>query len=106
MNAEQTTPKTQNAMNQQDSTNTTPANGYCITWSHAQYMANVAKITDAREPLWPETWHVPTKEDLMRMARFDPQQFEEVMHMVMQYAKPHQIRAIKHQMNLGAIRGV
>lgn len=86
--------------------NNTPENGYHITWAHAQYMANIARLTDAREPLFSESWYVPTREEIMRMAYYEPAEFESVMELVLNDAKPHQIRAIKFQMKLGKKRGI
>ena len=90
----------------QQVTTTTPANGYHITWAHAHFMANVTRRVDAREPLFAETWDVPTREDVMRMAYYEPSEFEAVMQLVIDHAKPHIARAIKFQMKLGKERGM
>ncbi len=85
--------------------NNTPENGYHITWAHANFLSNVTRRVDAREPLFAETWDVPTREDVMRMAYYDPSEFEAIMQLVINHAKPHIARAIKFQMKLGKERG-
>ena len=86
---------------------TTPANGYHLTLGQAHYMANVTKLTDRRTPLFAETWDVPTREDILRMAYYEPCEFEKVMQLVMAHAaKPIQVRAIQAQMRMAKQRGI
>jgi hypothetical protein len=87
--------------------NTTPANGYHLTIGQAQYIANVTKSTDRRTPLFAETWDVPNREDILRMAYYDPCEFEKVMQLVIDHAaKPIHVRAIKAQMEMAKQRGI